>query len=158
MSLWLILVSVALAILIVFGAVMLLLALALRREARRWRDAGVTFVKGPQSANYRGHASIAVPVKGNGLLALTDTDVRFVRIWPHSEYIIPLTQITGLELRRTWKHSYRPGFLVLLVHYQIDGADDAIGFMVRDVTAWGQAIAEAAQIPPPESSDQAAET
>ncbi len=150
MSLWLILGSTALVILIILGGALLLLTLTLRREAQRWRDAGVTFIREPASANYRGHASINIPVKGNGLLALTHIDLRFRRILPRSEFIIPLTDITGVELRKSWKHSYRPGFPVLVVHYHAGADQDAIGFMVRDVQDWAAAIAEAAQVAPPE--------
>lgn len=131
---------------IILGAVAGILVLMMRREVTRLTQAGIAIRKGPESANYRGHASLSIPVKGNGVLALTDTEVRFVRLLPRSEFTIPLAQITRLEHHRTWKGSTRAGHQVLVIQYQDGALQDAVGFIVRDLDDWSAALAHAAQV------------
>ncbi len=68
-------------------------------------------------ATYRGHASVAIPARGNGLLALTDRDLRLMRLVPRREFVVPLAQITKIEQVRAWKGSYKAGRPVIVVYY-----------------------------------------
>jgi hypothetical protein len=113
-----------------------------------WQAAGVQIVKGPVAGNYRGHLSIAVPVKGLGVLALTDRDLRFVRLKPQQEFVIPLEQITHLVVKRFWKGSYRGGSPVIGVFFHDGVQSDAMGVIVarQDHAAWIDAITQAAGV------------
>ena len=111
---------------------------------------GRAIVKGPESASYRGHLSMLVPVRGSGVIALTTDAVRFEQLIPKREFVVPLADITRVVIRRTWQGSYRAGGRVVGIYYrdvaQPDG-EDAIGLMVRDAPGWASAIAGAAGIP-----------
>jgi len=147
---WVSIASISVSVIaIMLGAITLGIMIVIRqREIARWKQAGITFVKGPASANYRGHASVSIPVKGNGILALTNSDLRFVRYLPRSEFVIPFDQITTVEHRQTWKGSYR-GRPVLVIRYRDDDREDEIGFIVRHLADWSTAIAQAADITAP---------
>lgn len=147
LSVWLIIGEIALGLLVMTGVIAAIAVYLLHREISRWRDSGFTFVKGPETANYRGHASVTVPIKGTGVVALTDADLRLVRALPRREFVIPLGQITGLERKRTWKHSYRAGMPVIVVHYRAGDGQEAMGFSVRDTAGWVAALAAATGVP-----------
>lgn len=113
-----------------------------------WQAAGLQIVKGPANANYRGHLSVAMPVKGLGVLALTERDLRFMRLMPRQEFVIPLEQITHLEIKRVWKGSSRGGLPVIGVYFSDGALSDAMGVIVarQDQPAWTDAIAQAAGV------------
>ena len=119
----------------------------------QWQVAGVQIVKGPATGNYRGHLSAAVPVKGVGVLALTDRDLRFVRLKPRQEFVIPLAHITHLVVKRVWKGSYRGGLPVIGVYFDDGVQADAMGVIVarQDQPAWIDAITQAAGVEVKES-------
>lgn len=110
---------------------------------------GVRAVKGPVSANYRGHQSIAVPVKGNGVLLLTNQDLRFVRLAPRKEIVIPLNQMQRVTEQASFKGSAKGAAPVLVVHFQDGAQQDAAGFIVpnSERQAWIDAITQAANVP-----------
>lgn len=110
---------------------------------------GAKILKEPVSANYRGHQSIAVPVKGNGVLLLTDRDLRFVRLAPRKEFVIPLDQMQRVTLQPMFKGSAKGTHPVLVVHFQKGAQPDAIGFIVpnSERQAWIDAITRAAEVP-----------
>ncbi len=137
---------------LVFGATILLLRWQLRRVGRRWEAEGIEMVRGPVSINYRGHERGGVPLRGNGVMVLTPDDLRVVRLAPYREFVVPLAQVTGVEVKRSWRGGYRPGWPVLVVRYEDAEGADAIGVHVRDVPGWTQAIAEAASVPVPDGS------
>ena len=124
----------------------------LNRVYERWLDEGVQIVKGPAQANYRGHLSMAIPVRGNGVLALTDHDLRFAQFAPQREFIVPLDQITHLVVKRVWIRNTRGGQPVIGVYFHTNdlGGDqtDALGVIVapRERQAWLDAIAQAAKV------------
>jgi hypothetical protein len=130
-------------ILILVGAVLGVVGIALRRQVRRtgeqWASQGIILRKGPEHASYRGHASVSVPMRG-GALALTDRDLRFIRLLPRREFIIPLGQITRVEQHRSWKGNYSAGSPVIVVHYRDGDREDAIGLSVRRTPDWLDAI------------------
>ncbi|NDJ75210.1 MAG: hypothetical protein GYB65_03035 [Chloroflexi bacterium] len=146
---------------IVFGVMILvwvLVIVLLRRQMemvqRRWTEQSLVIHHGPEMANYRGHKSMALPVKGNGILALTDRDLRFAQLVPRREYVIPLSAITRLEHPRIWARSSRAGMPLFAVYFQQDGEEDAIGFGVRDKKAWIDAIAAVTSATPPVSTQK----
>jgi hypothetical protein len=151
---------IALTLFVVFAALAItftLLNRALKRHLTRvytrWLDEGVQIVKGPAQANYRGHLSMAIPVRGNGVIALTERDLRFAQFVPDREFIVPLDQITHLAVQRTWQGSTRGGQPVIGVYFGTDDREgdqtDAFGVIVpaRERQAWIEAIAAAAQVP-----------
>ncbi len=133
----------------VWSVVLFFLRRRTRQIAAEWAAQGLGFRRGPEMATYRGHASVAIPARGNGLLALTDRDLRLMRIVPRREFVIPLAQITKIEQVRAWKGSYKAGRPVIVVYYHDTGTstaqDDAIGFSVRDSQAWLEALNAAAK-------------
>jgi hypothetical protein len=140
-------------ILAVIGLMYSLLIYVLRAQLKRisaaWTKQGITFHKGPEHANYRGHASITVPLRGSSVLGLTDHELRLLRLIPHHEFVIPLAQITQIEQLRAWKGGYLVGSPVIVVHYHDGKKEDAIGFLVDDPQSWLDAIAAAARVPVP---------
>lgn len=147
-------VALVLGILVIIRAVWAFVARGLRRQlddvSVRWREQGLTIVKGPESANYRGHLSKTVPVRGNGILALTTLDLRFVRLAPPEEFVVPLADITRVVIRRVWQGSYRGGTRVMGIYYRdasLPGGEDAIGLIVRDPADWARSVGLAANVP-----------
>jgi hypothetical protein len=138
-------------IMAILGAVFGVTVIALRRQVQRtreqWAAQGITIRKGPELANYRGHASVAISVRGNGVLALTDHDLRFAQLIPRREFVIPLAQITRVERRRAWHGSYRAGRPVIVARYRDGAQEDAIGLSVRNTQDWLETIANAASVP-----------
>ena len=128
------------------AGVLILLKRQLRQQAAslqtRLEQKGVTLQKGPASANYRGQANDTIPLKGNGLITLTDRDLRVTRIMPSNEYIVPLAEITSVRKQTTWKSSYRAKMPVLVVDY----GRDELGVSIVNIDEWGHAIAEAAGV------------
>ncbi len=110
---------------------------------------GAKILKEPVSANYRGHQSIAVPVKGSGVLLLTDRDLRFVQLLPRRDFVIPLAQMQRVTVQRVFKGSAKGTHPVLVVHFQEGAQPDAIGFIVpnSERQAWVDAITQAANVP-----------
>ena len=150
-------------ILVVVVTLSELVIIRIRRQKQvvqaRWTAEGVTFRRGPETANYEGHASITIPVRGTGVLALTDSDLRFARTLPRSEFRVPLDQIVRVEKMQSWHGSYHAGQPVIVISYREDAAgEDAIGLIVRDTPGWLDAISQAAGVPvtdqPTGGSDQ----
>ena len=131
---------------VVLGIILFILRRQIERIRQQWQAAGFTLIKGPEGANYRGHASVTVPMRGNGVVALTPTDLRVVRLMPRKEFVVPLAQITHVTVERAWHGSYRARRPVLVMHYQHDG-EDAIGISLRNIEDWRHAIAQAAHVP-----------
>ncbi len=144
-------------ILVIVVVVSEMVIIRLRRQKQvvqaRWTAEGATFRRGPELANYQGLASVSVPLRGTGVLALTDSDLRFARALPRREFRVSLDQIVKVEKMRSWHGSYRAGQPVLVVSFRNDAptagteSEDAIGFIVRDAPGWLDAIAQAAGIP-----------
>lgn len=132
---------------VVWGVVLFFLRRRTRQIAAEWAAQGLSFRKGPEMATYRGHASVAIPARGNALLGLTDRDLRLIRIVPRREFVVPLAQITKIEQVRAWKGSYKAGRPVIVVYYHDTSTaqDDAIGFSVRNSQAWLEALNAAAK-------------
>ena len=109
----------------------------------------VRVLKGPESANYRGHQNMSVPVRGNGVLLLTDHALRFMRLLPRKEFVIPLGQITRVTVQRAFKGSAKGTHPVLVIHFQAGAEPDAVGFIVANSERqrWIEAITRAANVP-----------
>jgi hypothetical protein len=142
--------SILITVLSVVGLAWIGLVVLSRRQAARlreeWAAAGLAIHKGPDLANYRGHAGDLLAVRGNGLIALTDDDVRIVRFWPRQEFVIPLDAITHLDTPRVWNASYRAGAPLLAIYYQREDEQTGVGVFLRDRDAWQHTIAHAAGV------------
>jgi hypothetical protein len=103
---------------IVWGVVVWALRRQMRQVRDRWATEGLEVLRGPEMANYRGHARTAIPVRGNGVIGLTAHDLRFSRLVPCREFVVPLAHITQVTLHRVWHGSYRAGMPVIVIHYQ----------------------------------------
>jgi hypothetical protein len=145
---------IALTLFAIFAALAIIFALlnrALKRHLtrvyQRWLDEGVQIVEGPAQANYRGHLT-GLPVRGNGVLALTDRDLRFAQFAPSREFVVPLDQITRVTSQRGWRGSIRVGYPVIGVYYREGSTEDALGIMVQRSAHedWLTAIAQAAGV------------
>jgi hypothetical protein len=130
----------------IWGVLVFWLRRRIRRATAEWAAQGIAVLKGPGTANYIGHASDKMSLRGTGSLILTDRDLRFMRIVPRREYVVQLAQITHLEQMRAWKGDYRARHPVVVVHYHDSATarDDAIGFSVRHAQDWLNAINAAA--------------
>jgi hypothetical protein len=144
----LILFAVFAALAIIFTLLNRALKRHLTRVYTRWLDEGIQIVEGPAQANYRGHLT-GLPVRGNGVLALTDRDLRFAQFAPAREFIVPLDQITRVTSRRGWRGSIRVGYPVIGVYYREGPTEIALGLMVQRSAheAWLNAISRAANVP-----------
>jgi len=133
-------------------ALVALVAYWLRAQLRGMRDEwvarGLRFRRGPESASYQGHERASLPLRGNGLITLTDLDLRFMQVMPRREFVVPLTQITSVEQHRAWKGHYSPGNPIMVVRYGGGDQADAIGLMVRDTQGWQDVLTSAAHLPP----------
>lgn len=117
------------------------------RRYRQWapefeeqaRLTGERVIKAPESANYRGGTNPHSAVKGNGKLALTNRRLVFRKVTGGIEEI-PLAGVVGTR-RSAWFRGARRGRLMHLVVETIDEGE--VGFYVRDIVAWEQAIADA---------------
>jgi hypothetical protein len=140
--------------LLILGAVYVVVIRMLQRQLEKtgeqWASQGLTIVKGPDMGNYRGHLSVRIPVRGNGVLALTTDDVRFELFAPRREFTVPLADISRVVVRRTWQGSYKAGMRVVGIHYRdtsVEGNEDALGIGVRDAPGWARAIGQTANVP-----------
>ncbi len=93
------------------------------------------------SANFYGQESKGkMQMRGNGILALTDTELYFEQLVPRREYRIPLSAVQGIETPSSYlgKTNFRP---LLKVVFQNDaGQTDSMGWLVPDVEGARQAI------------------
>jgi hypothetical protein len=131
-----------------WGLLVALLRRRMRRIRAAWTAQGIVILKGPATANYIGHASDRIALRGTGTLILTGRDLYFMRLLPRREVVIPLAQITHAEQMRAWKGDYQLGRPVVVVHYRDPGTaqDDAVGFSLRNASAWLEAIQAAAEV------------
>jgi hypothetical protein len=127
-------------ILITLGVMAAAFALAflwLRNLARRRQKAMLQRYPNARSiisgANFFGQESKGVfQTRGNGTLAITDTELVFEKWVPRREYVIPLNQIVAIEMPKSFlgKTTFTP---LLKIVYRTDaGEQDAIAWSVRD--------------------------
>jgi hypothetical protein len=97
-------------------------------------------------ASYRGRTSRR-EVVGNGHLSLGEEALVFTQWVPHRTITIPRASIVAVD--RTRRHAGRIGPAVLRVRYRDEtGAEDAVGFGVRDLPRWLSEL-RAGGSPPP---------
>lgn len=91
-----------------------------------------------RGANYRGRTSRR-EVVGNGCLSLGEEALVFTQWVPRRTITIPRSAIVSVD--RTRRHAGRIGPAVLRVRYRDEtGAEDAVGFTVRDLPRWLSAL------------------
>jgi hypothetical protein len=123
---------------------------------RRWGDAvlqrmrnrtalrGEDGLRGDGFANFRGRASEGFPLRGNAAVLLTARALYVTVLWPRRELEVPVERMRQVEVSPTFMGCYDPaGFIV--VHFEADGAEDAIGFTARRRPLWLAEIFKAAR-------------
>ncbi|NDJ51565.1 MAG: hypothetical protein GYB68_00600 [Chloroflexi bacterium] len=133
--------ALLLGLALVFTLIFALIALLAKRraDAAKARFPGaVTIV----SANFFGQESLGMAqVRGNGTLVLTNSELFFEKWAPHTEYHIPLRQITQIETVPSFLGKGTSAGPLLKVVYQDDrGGSDAIAWLLRDVEGFKRQI------------------
>lgn len=82
-------------------------------------------------------------IRGNGVLALTASELWFSLLAPETELTIPLAAITAVELVPSHLGKAVAGRRLVLVRYTDRGAADAAAWLVADPDAWLRAIERA---------------
>jgi hypothetical protein len=133
------------AILIVVGAFAAIAAVLERVQVSARAQAQAVQARFPNAqvvqANFFGQESAGVmQLRGNGALALTDTELYFERLWPRREYCIPLAAIEGIETPSSYlgKTNFQP--LLKVVFRNESGQLDSMAWLVPDVKALKQTI------------------
>lgn len=134
---------------LIFGVIWLLQSFVITRLKRhatqtvqRWEQAGVNIVHGPEGSNFGGLQSMGVArVRGNGIIALTEQDVRVTRLLPAGEWIIPFDSITEVSLQRWFLTHANLRTPYLIIAFNRLGTLDALGVQVRDPRNLGSRIA-----------------
>jgi|TARA_B100000315_G_scaffold162395_1_gene150830 hypothetical protein len=80
-----------------------------------------------------------VQIRGNGVLILTKSHLRFFRILPKADYEIPINLITNVSITHTHLGKALPYKLVRLEFKGTDGPD-AIAWWVSDQEQWKNKI------------------
>lgn len=98
-------------------------------------------LKSAQSANFFGQQSQGMAqMRGNGALILTDNELYFQMLMPKKELHIPISSISQVETPKSFlgKSKFMP---LLKVEYKDDkGQTDAAAWLVKDLSAWKEAI------------------
>ena len=91
------------------------------------------------NANFGGIRSLGQSqCKGNGILVLTDNEIFFSQYCCGGEdgIAIPLDKINNVKSESTYLGRTQLGMKHLIIEYQVDGKEDAIGFLLRDLKSW----------------------
>ena len=110
------------------------------------RHAGEGVVRLTPRANFFGLASRGMgQVRGNGVLLLTRTSLRFVLLLPRREVTIPLESIRSVETPRS--HLGKTvGMRLLKVTFSDDqGQEDSAAWWVNDLDAWVEDLSRLTQ-------------
>jgi hypothetical protein len=99
--------------------------------------AGEHLRRGPESAHYRGASAGYSRVKGNGVLVLTDRQLRFRKL-TGGRIDVPLKEIVGMREAKRFQ-GYVSGQTVLILQLRT-GAE--VGFIVTDLPGWRAALQE----------------
>ncbi len=143
-------VLLVIGILLVLGLIAGVVLLVLRGKYRTAADqlgpelAAETILRPFEGGNYRGATAPGYPaVKNSGRIALTRRRLVFLTL-TGSVISVPLGSVTGLRLAKVFKGSVVGGW----THLVIRTAGGEVGFFVKDINAWLQALAEATGLTP----------
>lgn len=112
---------------------------ALKQEVEESTSAHERFLVSPQNAGYSGGPSRFGRAKGSGVLALTDRQVIFRRVFG-GPLEIELADIASVSEAAWYRGMYKAGRRHVILHLK-EGAK--VAFMVRDATAWLEAFERA---------------
>ena len=147
----------AMVLAIVFGVIALVLiafavtALVLRRmatsrlsEAKRALE-GQQVLEMTQRANCFGRQSQSMAqLRGNGILALTATELSFFMLYPKRDHRVGLSTVERVETSM-WFKGKSVGKELLVVEFGDGrGGQDAFGYWVPDAPTWVEAVRSAA--------------
>jgi hypothetical protein len=110
------------------------------RTALRGEDG----LRGDGFANFRGRASEGYPLRGNAAVLLTARALYVTVLWPRRELEVPVERMRQVEVATAFMGSPEPGGIVV-VHFEADGGEDAIGFTARGRPLWLAEIFRAAR-------------
>ncbi|MET9214655.1 MULTISPECIES: hypothetical protein [unclassified Nocardia] len=140
-TLWFVVVLVA-GILALLAIVSIPVVVWLRRRGARVTEELTcelrhdTVVRGPEKALYRGATAPGFPtVKGNGVVALTATSLRF-RPYVGTAFDVPVAEIVSAHEAKVFQGAVTGG----RTHLVVDTRAGEIGFFVEDTAAWLRAI------------------
>ena len=145
---WIVLISVAGAVVLIAVLRVVLRGLARNRVADADELlAGERVVMREPSANLFGLQSQGMgQVRGNGVLTLTETCLHFLMWLPKREVSIDLRTIRSIETPKSFlgKSKFRP---LLKVDFTDErGQQDAAAWLVADLEAWKDAVEERARL------------
>lgn len=133
------LVATAVIVIIIINLASVLLVKDLRKHyvqvVTGWRNAQMQFVQGPEIANFLNQRRW-FGARGNGVLVLTPTEMRFARIAAEKEIVIPLSSIEQVQRVKRF-NGYRASKPFLAVK---DTAGTWTGFQVGDAEKWEQEL------------------
>ncbi|MCE9621491.1 MAG: hypothetical protein K8R99_03995 [Actinomycetia bacterium] len=136
-----------LGVALIFGVLWLVVLRPMVRRSNEWvttfddevRLTGETVIKSPESAIYCGGTKPHSSVKGNGRIALTNRRLVFRKLTGPVEEVL-VASIIGSR-QAAWFRGERRGGRLHFVVEMVDAGE--VGFFVRDISAWEQAVAEA---------------
>jgi hypothetical protein len=116
----------------------------LQRMRNRTALRGEDGLRGDGFANFRGRASEGYPLRGNAAVLLTARALYVTVLWPRRELEIPVERMRQVEVSPTFMSCHDPGGFIV-VHFEADGGEDAIGFTARRRPLWLAEIFKAAR-------------
>ncbi len=114
----------------------------------KWEAEGVEFVYGPVGGQFSGLESMGVNkvIRGIGFVVLTDKDLRVTRSAPAGVWSVTLKQIKGVALHSTFLGNRSKKTPYIVVRFKKGGKGDKLGFQVKPVEDWAEAVAQAAGV------------
>ena len=85
-------------------------------------------------------------IRGNGLLTLTSSELRFVRWVPKTEFVIALASVVGVEAGKSHNGKRTFGYPVVKVRFADADGERVFGVLVgraKEADAWVEAITRA---------------
>lgn len=109
---------------------------------QRWKPSSILM----SNANFFGQESIGVKqVRGNGVIALTNSELYFEMLMPKKSWTIPVTAIQAIENPTSHLGKMRGGPLLKVVFQNQQGAIDSMAWQMHDVATWTKTIQEMIQ-------------
>lgn len=129
------LVTTAVVVIVLVNLASVLLVKDLRQHyvkvVTAWRNVPLEFVRGPEIANFLNQRRL-FGARGNGVLVLTPTELRFARIAAENEIIIPLDSIAQVQRVKRF-NGYRASKPFLAIK---DTSGTWTGFQVGNAERW----------------------
>lgn len=139
--------------LVLFGAIFYFVGRATKRRVEEIRAQlsarGEPLLRGPEAGGYSTASARFGQMRSTSVMALSST--RFIcKRLAMKDFEIPLGEIAGVRLEKTFRGRYVPGSPILV----LDLTDKTeVGFQLRDAEGWRSAV-QAALEPAPPTSEQ----